>query len=59
MSQVEFKKWPCRPVDARGQGPYIIRTSMFAVLSVLPTVNVLYASFIQFGILTETQLNGV
>ena len=23
MSHVDFKKWPCRPVDFRGQGPYI------------------------------------
>ena len=22
ISHVEFKKWPCRPVDFRGQGPF-------------------------------------
>ena len=22
MSHVDFKKWPCRPVDFKGQGPY-------------------------------------
>ena len=22
MSHVKFKKWPCRPVDFRGQGPW-------------------------------------
>ena len=24
MSHVELKKWPCHPVDFRGQGPYLL-----------------------------------
>ena len=23
MSHVDFKKWPCRPVEFKGQGPHV------------------------------------
>ena len=30
MSHVDFKKWPCRPVDFKGQGPLpYIRSNPF------------------------------
>ena len=37
-SHVDFKKWPCRCVEFRGQGPYIYRLQSIVGLGTRPCV---------------------
>ena len=34
MSHVDFKKWPCRPVESKGQGPADYWCMLGAMLTV-------------------------
>ena len=34
MSHVDFKKWPCRPVDIKGQGPHYYSPEVMVLFSV-------------------------
>ena len=37
MSHVDFKKWPCRPVKLKGQGPYHIFIHIYKLICICYT----------------------